>query len=107
MAAVAGDVTVCVVTYVLLVRVGPGRSISLMGLGRIALAAIPAVAIGLADLVPDVVGAALAAAVFLSRRAGAACGAPGDPGRSAGARGPRSPSLGSTRCPRQTGLDAL
>lgn len=66
LAAVAGDVTVCVVTYVLLVRVGPGRSISLMGLGRIALAAIPAVTIGLVDVVPDAVGAALAATVFVA-----------------------------------------
>jgi O-antigen/teichoic acid export membrane protein len=65
-AAVAGDVTMCAVTYVLLVRVGPGRSISLAAMGRVVLAAVPAVALGALDVGPDLARAALAAVVFLA-----------------------------------------
>ena len=106
-AAVAGDVTVCLVTYVLL-RAGGPRSQHLADRTRTDSA-------GRDPRSGHRAGGrgsrrrrrGAGSGRVRGRRAGAACRARGDPGRRSRPRGARVPPLGSTRCPRPTGLDAL
>jgi O-antigen/teichoic acid export membrane protein len=65
-AAVIADVVLCAALYVALRRAGPGRRLPLGTLGRIVLAALPAVAVGALPGVPDLVLAAASVAVFLA-----------------------------------------
>lgn len=65
-AAVIADVVLCVALYIVLRRAGPGRHLPGRNLARIALAALPAIAIGLIPGVPDLVLAPVSVAVFVA-----------------------------------------
>lgn len=64
-AAVIGDVTLCVAVYVALRRAGPGDWFPAPGALRIAGAAVPAVGVGLIPGLPAAVRAVLVAVVFV------------------------------------------
>jgi O-antigen/teichoic acid export membrane protein len=64
-AAVIADLVLCVATYIALRRSGPARDLSASRLLRVALAAVPAVGVGLIPGVPDAVSALAAGVVFV------------------------------------------
>jgi O-antigen/teichoic acid export membrane protein len=64
-AAVLADVAYAGVLFAALWRAGPGRGLDFGRLGRILLAALPAVAIGIIPGVPDILLAIVAAGVYL------------------------------------------
>ena len=65
-AAVAGDGVMCVVTYFLLRRAGPGRAISIRTLAKVLLAATIGAAVGVLGPGPDIVRAVMACAACLA-----------------------------------------
>ena len=64
-AAVLADVTLCAASYAALRRAGPGRALPLANLARIAVAALPAIAIGAAAALPPIASAVAAVLVFV------------------------------------------
>ncbi len=64
-AAALADLALCAATYVALRRASPDTQLAGGRLGRIAAAAVPAIAVGLVPGVPDAVSAVVASAVFV------------------------------------------